>query len=47
MEAWEFGQETRRIIGRVVGGNVWLKRGGLALFLIGLGIQTAGNVVSL
>jgi hypothetical protein len=38
--------ETRQILGRAVGGNVWRKRGGLALFLIGLVVQTVGNVVS-
>jgi hypothetical protein len=47
METFELVQETRRIIGRAVGGNVWRKRIGLAVFLIGLGVQTAGNAVSL
>jgi hypothetical protein len=47
MEAWERGQELQRVIGRAVGGRIWLKKLGLALFLIGLGVQTSANVVSL
>ena len=45
LETWNLRQELRPLIGRAVAGNLGRRLFGLALFLAGLGLQTAGNLV--
>ena len=44
-EVFDLRQEIRPLIGRAVAGRLWLRVIGVGAFLVGLGLQTAGNLL--